>query len=179
MQKGPFLGSKRTNGKFGVPKPPKTPEMSTNKGQRNKTTNRSHEQAFLILTRKWGGKAKRAKAPTPTLSALLTKCPVLLTADSVFTKGQWLLYCKTFPVYFTIFTTLAIRLTCEHSIVGFYEFKGPKRCFPNGVFQIPHLGLRQRKAPPERQSMLKTPSFSSILVPSAPADPDKPRNTPL
>ena len=31
--------------------------------------------------------------------------------------------------------------------------KGSKRCFPNGVFQIPHIGLRQRKNPPERQSM--------------------------
>ena len=32
--------------------------------------------------------------------------------------------------------------------------KGSKRCFPNGVFQIPHLGLRQRKAPAAGRRML-------------------------
>ena len=41
----------------------------------------------------------------------------------------------------------------------------------NGVFQIPHFGWKQR--------CLKTSVFSSILVPSAVADPDHPLNTTL
>ena len=31
--------------------------------------------------------------------------------------------------------------------------KGSKRCFPNGVFQIPQLGFRKWKATSEGQSM--------------------------
>ena len=57
--------------------------------------------------------------------------------------------------------------------------KGSKRCFPNGVFQIPHLGLRLRKTPSEDKKCLKTPVFSGILVPSALGDPDRPVNAPL
>ena len=57
------------------------------------------------------------------------------------------------------------------------EPKGSKRCFPNGVFQIRHLALRQRKA--QAPKCFKTPVFLSILVPSALADPDHPLNTPF
>ena len=50
---------------------------------------------------------------------------------------------------------------------------------PNGVFQISHPGLPQRKTRTERQRMpeKKTPVFSSILVHYALADPDHPLNT--
>ena len=57
--------------------------------------------------------------------------------------------------------------------------KGSKRCFPNGVFQIPHLGTRQRKTHQRNKECMKTPMFSSVLVPSALADPDRPLNAPL
>ena len=50
--------------------------------------------------------------------------------------------------------------------------KGSRRCFPNGVFQIPHLGLRQRKPPSERQRMPENTSVLKHLVPSALGDPD-------
>ena len=59
--------------------------------------------------------------------------------------------------------------------------KGSKRCFPNGVFQIPHLGQRQRGKPFQRDKECpKTPVFYGILVPgSAVADPGYPLNAPL
>ena len=38
--------------------------------------------------------------------------------------------------------------------------KGSKQCFPNGVFQIPHLGLRQRKTLWEGRRM---PENTSVL----------------
>ena len=59
------------------------------------------------------------------------------------------------------------------------EPKGSKRCFPNGVFQILHRGLLQRKTPSEGQRTLETPAFWRISVPSALADPDPLLNTPL
>ena len=58
--------------------------------------------------------------------------------------------------------------------------RGSKQCFPNGVFQIPHLGFRQRKTPPEGQIMPENANvFLFILVPSSLADPDHALNTPL
>ena len=45
-------------------------------------------------------------------------------------------------------------------ISGKKEPKGSNRCFPNGVFQIPHLGLRQRKAPADRQ---RVPESTSVF----------------
>ena len=57
--------------------------------------------------------------------------------------------------------------------------KGSKRCFPNGVFQIPHLGLRQKKTPPEGQRMFESTSIFKHFAAFCLADPDHPLNTPL
>ena len=50
--------------------------------------------------------------------------------------------------------------------------KGSKRCFPNGGFQIPEVGLQSDKSCQRETKSLKTPVFSSILVPSALLYPD-------
>ena len=57
--------------------------------------------------------------------------------------------------------------------------KGSKRCFPNGVFQISHLGLQQRKTMSEGKTMSENTSVAGILEASALADPDDPLDIPL